>query len=49
MIKDEGLSGAMTILRNGLKKENREQFLNMFRFFNKTGKDLRYIAVCSVK
>lgn len=49
MIKDEGVAGAAKILRNGLRKENRSQFLNMFRFFNKTGKDLRYIAVCSVK
>lgn len=49
MIKDEGLVGAGNILRNGLKKENRDQFLSMFRFFNKTGKDLRYIAICSVK
>lgn len=49
MIKDEGLIGAFTIVKNGLKKENREQFLNMFRFFNQTGKDLCYIAVCSTK
>lgn len=49
MIKDEGLLGAITIIRNGLKKENRKQFTNMFTFFNRAGKDLRYIAVCSVK
>lgn len=49
MIKDEGVLGTLNILRNGLKKENRQQFTNMYTFFNKTGKDLRYIAVCSVK
>lgn len=49
MIKDEGVSGVLKIVWNGLKKENRSQFLNMYSFFNKTGKDLCYIAVCSKK
>ncbi|KXT74821.1 SAM-dependent methyltransferase HI0095 (UbiE-like protein) [Streptococcus sp. DD10] len=49
MIKDEGWLGTCKILWNGFKKENRKQFLSMYRFFNKTGKDLRYIAVCSKK
>lgn len=49
MIKDEGLLGACKIIYNGLKKENRQQFKNMFHFFNNVGKDLRYIAVCSIK
>ena len=49
MIKDEGFFGALRIVRNGLKKENRKQFKSMFTFFNQTGKDLRYIAVASTK
>ncbi|KXT78170.1 class I SAM-dependent methyltransferase [Streptococcus sp. DD13] len=49
MIKDEGLWGTCKILYNGFKRENRQQFTKMYTFFNKTGKDLRYIAVCSVK
>ncbi|MGT2906357.1 class I SAM-dependent methyltransferase [Streptococcus dentiloxodontae] len=49
MIKDEGLFAACLILYRGMKKENRDQFLKMYRFFNKTGKDLRYIAVASQK
>ncbi|EMB53193.1 TPA: class I SAM-dependent methyltransferase [Streptococcus mutans] len=49
MIKDEGLGGMLRITYRGLKKENRQQFLKMYRFFNKAGKDLTYIAVCSTK
>ncbi|MBM7642168.1 class I SAM-dependent methyltransferase [Streptococcus loxodontisalivarius] len=49
MIKDEGLLGTCLIVYRGLKKENRQQFLTMYRFFNKTAKDLRYIAVVSQK
>ncbi|MBA9087143.1 SAM-dependent methyltransferase [Fontibacillus solani] len=49
LIRDEGLIGAIRIVRNGLKKENRTQFKKMFSFFNTSGKDLQYIAVCSRK
>lgn len=49
MIRDEGVFGTLRILRNALKKENREQFKKMFTFFNTSGKDLNYIAVCSSK
>lgn len=49
MIKDEGFWGTLKITYRGLKKENRQQFLKMYRFFNKAGKDLTYIAVCSTK
>ncbi|WP_019775749.1 class I SAM-dependent methyltransferase [Streptococcus sobrinus] len=49
MIKDEGLLGACRIFYRGMKKENRQQFLQMYRFFNKTGKELGYIAVSSQK
>lgn len=49
LIRDEGVIGALRIVKNGLKKENREQFKKMYTFFNTTGKDLNYIAVCSSK
>ncbi|AWV33466.1 class I SAM-dependent methyltransferase [Paenibacillus odorifer] len=49
LIRDEGVIGALRIVKNGLKKENREQFKKMYSFFNTTGKDLNYIAVCSSK
>lgn len=49
LIRDEGLLGAIRIVKNGLKKENRTQFKKMFSFFNTSGKDLQYIAVCSRK
>ncbi|EHI74817.1 putative methyltransferase [Streptococcus criceti] len=49
MIRDEGLGGTCKIFYRGMKKENRQQFWKMYRFFNQTGKDLRYIAVASQK
>ncbi|AIQ52480.1 class I SAM-dependent methyltransferase [Paenibacillus sp. FSL R7-0331] len=49
MLRDEGLAGTLRIFRNAMKKENREQFKKMYSFFNTTGKDLNYIAVCSSK
>lgn len=49
MLRDEGLLGSMRIAWNGLRKENRGQFQEMYRFFNRAGKDLHYIAVCSRK
>lgn len=49
MIRDEGLLGTLRIFKNALKKENREQFKKMFTFFNTSGKDLNYIALCSSK
>lgn len=49
MIKDEGLLGACRIFYRGMKKDNRQQFLKMYGFFNKTGKELGYIAVASQK
>ncbi|MFC3931948.1 class I SAM-dependent methyltransferase [Streptococcus dentapri] len=49
MIKDEGFVSACKILYRGMKKENRQQFLTMFRFFNKNRKKLRYIAMASQK
>ncbi|WP_397386788.1 class I SAM-dependent methyltransferase [Paenibacillus sp. MMS20-IR301] len=49
MIRDEGLLGTLRIFKNAMKRENREQFKKMYSFFNTTGKDLNYIAVCSSK
>lgn len=49
LIRDEGFWGAIRIIKNGLKKENRKQFKKMYSFFNTSGKDLQYIAVCSRK
>ena len=49
LIYDEGLLGTMKIIRNALKKENRPQFLRMFRHFRQNRGKLNYIAVASVK
>lgn len=49
MIRDEGFLKTCQILYRGLQKENRSQFTKMYSFFNKIGKDLRYIAVVSTK
>ena len=49
MIIDEGFFGALKIVRNALHKQNRSQFLKMFKTFRKNKKYLNYIAVCSVK
>lgn len=49
MIRDEGVPSTLRIFKNALKKENRAQFKKMYGFFNPTGKDLNYIAVCSSK
>lgn len=49
MIRDEGVLGALKVIRNGLKKENRAMFRRMFAFFNHPDVSLEYIAVCSRK
>lgn len=49
MIRDEWFFWALKIIRNGMKKENGEMFKNMKTFFNKTWKDLKYVAFCSTK
>ncbi|HHR6444686.1 TPA: methyltransferase domain-containing protein [Providencia alcalifaciens] len=49
LIYDEGLFGTIKIIRNALKKENRPQFLRMFRHFRQNRGKLNYIAVASVK
>lgn len=49
MIVDEGIRGTLKIIRNALKKENRQQFFKMFKTFRRNRKQLNYIVVCSVK
>lgn len=49
MLRDEGCWNTSKIVFNGMKKENRTRFKQMMRFFNKSGKELDYIAVSSRK
>lgn len=49
LIKDEGLLTTIKIVFNGLKKENRDQFLNMKKTFTKLKNDMNYIAIVSKK
>ena len=49
MITDEGFLGAIKIIGNALHKQNRPQFIKMFKTFRKNKKYLNYIAICSVK
>lgn len=49
MIRDEGPTGAMKILSNAMKKENRQMFTAMFDFFNDHSEQLGYVANFSVK
>jgi len=49
MIRDEGPSGAMKILSNAMKKENRQMFTAMFDFFEEHSEQLGYVANFSVK
>ncbi|MBN6067735.1 class I SAM-dependent methyltransferase [Aggregatibacter actinomycetemcomitans] len=49
MIYDEGVFGALKIIRNAMKAENREQFKKMFKTFNDPEHQLHFIAVCSQK
>lgn len=49
MLYDEGLFGTLKIIRNALRKQNRAQFLKMFKTFKHHHDQLNYIAVCSTK
>lgn len=49
MIYDEGWGGAVKIVRNALKAENRATFLRLFRTFRRYRHQLNYIAICSTK
>lgn len=49
MICDEGLLNTLKIIFNGLKIENREQFLLMKNTFNSLKNDINYIAMVNKK
>lgn len=49
LIYDEGVLGAMKIVGNALKPENRDTFKKMFQTFNDPSKKMGFIAVCSQK
>lgn len=49
MIKDEGIINTLKIIKNGLKKENRKQFLKMKTTFTKLKKDMNYICFVNKK
>lgn len=49
LIQDEGVLGAMKIVGNALKPENRDIFKKMYQTFNELGDNIGFIAVCSQK
>ncbi|ANF62539.1 hypothetical protein A6037_07435 [[Haemophilus] ducreyi] len=49
LIYDEGVLGAMKIVGNALKAENRHTFKKMFKIFNDPNNKLGFVAVCSQK
>ena len=49
MITDEGLTNTLRILKNGLKSENRAQFIKMKTTFSKLEKDLNFICFVNKK
>lgn len=49
MIKDEGIFNTIKIIFNGLKKENRAQFIKMRKTFMQLKNDINYIALINKK
>ena len=49
MITDESLTNTLRILKNGLKSENRAQFIKMKTTFSKLEKDLNFICFVNKK
>lgn len=49
LIYDEGVLGAIKVISNSLKAQNRDAFKKLFRAFNHPEKQLGFIAVCSQK
>ncbi|AWW34662.1 SAM-dependent methyltransferase [Mannheimia varigena] len=49
LIHDEGVLGAMKVVGNALKPENRETFNKMYKIFNDPDQKLGFVAVCSQK
>lgn len=49
LIYDEGVLGAIKVIRHSLKSQNRETFKKMFKAFNHPENKLGFIAICSQK
>ena len=49
LIKDEGFFNALKVVKNGLKSENRNRFLNMMKIFSRHKSNLKYIALIHEK
>ena len=49
ILHDEGAKGALKIMTNAMKKENRTMFTTMFDFFNDHADQLGYVASCSTR
>lgn len=49
LVRDEGILGALNIIKNALKTENRTTFQKMFKFLNNPKTPLGFIAIASVK
>ncbi|OOH86214.1 SAM-dependent methyltransferase [Pasteurellaceae bacterium 15-036681] len=49
LIHDEGVLGAMKVVGNALKPENRDAFKKMFQTLNDPNHKLGFIAICSQK
>jgi len=49
LIADEGFCGTLRIIRNAIRKQNRRQFITMFKTFRRNRHQLNYLAVCSSK
>ncbi|QLK86858.1 class I SAM-dependent methyltransferase [Staphylococcus sp. 17KM0847] len=49
MVYDEGVKGTVKIVKNALKKENRQMFMRMFKTFKRYEKSLNYIVHAAYK
>ncbi|QLB12372.1 methyltransferase family protein [Bisgaardia hudsonensis] len=49
MLRDEGITGTIKIIKNALKSENFPTFKKMFKIFNDPQKKLNFIAIASQK
>ena len=49
MVKDEGIANTLRIVKNGLKPENREQFIKMKTTFGKLKNDMNYVCFINKK
>lgn len=49
MLKDEGIINTIKIILNGLKKENREQFIKMKKTFTRLKNDMNFVCFVNKK